>query len=87
MISPLHIKAMREAMQEKLATRALHHGTREFEEMSAPRWKQFAKDAPVIAVGSGAGYALGRLVGEQLGWHCRLFRLLRQSLQRWEPMP
>jgi len=63
MISSLQMRAMRVAMQEKLATRDVRG--REFEEMTKAKWKQVAKDVPVVALGSGLGYATGKLLTEQ----------------------
>jgi hypothetical protein len=57
---------MRQCLQEKVAARALKTD-REFEDMTGPRLKQWAKDLPVIAVGTGLGYAGGRALGDVLG--------------------
>jgi hypothetical protein len=67
MISPLQMRAMRVAMQEKLATRDVHG--REFEEMTKAKWKQMAKDLPVVALGSGLGYATGKELARQAAKH------------------
>ena len=67
MLSSLQMRSMRVAMQEKLATRTTRG--RDVEEMNKARWKQTAKDLPVVALGSGLGYASGRLLGEAASKH------------------
>jgi len=63
MITALQMRAMRLTLQEKVASRAVGTG-RNYEEMSKSRLKQWAKDIPVVALGTGLGYAGGRALGD-----------------------
>lgn len=52
-------------------------GGQQYEEMNTPRWKQVAKDAPAVVLGSAVGYGIGKVIAEELGE-----RAARQAMQQ-----
>lgn len=82
MLTPHHIRSMRDEMQ-KLSTRSTQG---EHEEMTRARFKQTMKDLPIVIGGSALGYGLGRTLGDLGAKKLVKNEAGREQVRKWAPM-